>query len=124
VLKADGVEAFAAPDIRRVRARAADSLKHGTLIGFGVGGAMATAWCIGAAADDSGDLNARVECAEGFTVFPALGALIGLAVDAAIPGKLQVVYEAPPRGAAPRLSVTVVPLFSSRAKGLALSFAF
>ena len=85
---------------------------------------MAAAWCVGALADDSGDINAGVECAEGFTVFPGLGALIGMAVDAAIPGKVQLVYEAPQRGAASRMSVTVCPLFSPRAKGLALSFAF
>jgi DNA-binding response OmpR family regulator len=39
-------------------------------------------------ADDSRDIDARVACAEGFTVFPGLGALIGLAVDAMIPGKV------------------------------------
>ena len=33
VLKASGLETFAAPDIRRVRARDRDSLKNGTLIG-------------------------------------------------------------------------------------------
>lgn len=124
VLKADGLEAFAVPEIRRVRARKFDSLKNGALVGLGIGGTMATAWCIGAAADDSGDIDARVECAEGFTVFPGLGALIGLAVDAAIPGRVHVVYEAPRRGVASRMSVTVCPLFSSRAKGVALSWAF
>ena len=124
VLKADGLEAFAVPDIRRVRARKFDSLKNGVLIGLGIGGTLATAWCIGAAADDSGDISTRVECAEGFTVFPGLGVLIGMAVDAAIPGRVQVVYEAPRRGVASRMSATVRPLFSSRAKGLALSFAF
>jgi hypothetical protein len=57
-------------------------------------------------------------------VFPGLGALIGLTVDAAIPGKMRVVYQAsPPRGAS-RASVTVVPLFSSRTKGLTVVFAF
>jgi hypothetical protein len=124
VLKADGLEAFAVPDIRRVRAREFDSLKNGALIGLGIGGTLGTAWCIGAAADDSGDIDARVECAEGLTVFPGLGALIGLAVDAAIPGRVHLVYEAPGRGVASRMSVTMCPLFSSRAKGLSLSFVF
>jgi hypothetical protein len=124
VLKASGLETFAAPDIRRVRARARDSLKNGTLIGLGIGGGMGTAWCIGAIADDSGDIDARVECAEGFTVFPGLGALIGLAVDAVIPGKVREVYRAPLSQEASRASLMVVPLFSSRVKGLAVSFAF
>jgi hypothetical protein len=93
VLKARRLETFAAADVRRVRARARDPLKNGMLIGLGIGGGMGTAWCIGAIADDSGDIDARVECAEGFTVFPGLGALIGLAVDAVIPGKVRVVYR-------------------------------
>lgn len=124
VLKASGLETFAAPDIRRVRARARDSLKNGTLIGLGIGGGMGTAWCIGAIADDSGDVDARVECAEGFIVFPGLGALIGLAVDAVIPGKVRAVYQAPLSQEASPARLMVVPLFSSRVKGLAASFAF
>src|SRR5690242_11539125 len=39
---------LAAPDVRRVRTRDRDSLKNGALIGLGIGGAMGTAWCIGA----------------------------------------------------------------------------
>jgi hypothetical protein len=124
VLKANGLEIFAASDVRQVRTRDRDSLKNGTLIGLGIGLGMGTAWCIGAVADDSGDIDARVECAEGFTVFPGLGALIGLAVDAVIPGKMRVVYQAPLPGEASRACLMVVPLVSSRAKGLALSFAF
>ena len=124
VLKAKGLETFVAADVRRVRARDRDSLKNGTLIGLGVGGAMGTAWCIGAVADDSGEIDARVECAEGFIVFPGLGALIGLAVDALIPGKVRVVYQASLPQEASRASLMVVPLFSSRARGLAVSFAF
>jgi hypothetical protein len=124
VLKASGLETFAAPDIRRVRVRDRDSLKNGTLIGLAVAGGMGTAWCIGAIADDSGDIDARVECAEGFIVFPGLGALIGLAVDAVIPGKVRVVYQAPLSQEASPARLRVVPLFSSRVKGLAVSFAF
>ena len=124
VLKTDGLETFAVADVRRVRARDRDSLKNGTLIGLGVGGALGTAWCIGAVADDSGEIDARVECAEGFTVFPGLGALIGLAVDALIPGKARVVYQANLPHDASRASLMVVPLLSSRARGLAVSFAF
>jgi hypothetical protein len=96
VLRTSGLETFAVSDVRLVRARDRDSLKNGTLIGLGVGAGMGTAWCIGAIADNSGDIDARVECAEGFTVFPGLGALIGLAVDAVIPGPMRLVYQAPP----------------------------
>jgi hypothetical protein len=124
VLKAADLERFAASDVRQVRARERDSLKNGTLIGLAIGGGMATAWCVGAIADDSGDIDARVECTEGFAVFPGLGALIGLAVDAMIPGRGRVVYGAAAPQGAPRASVMVVPLVSARVKGLALSFAF
>jgi hypothetical protein len=124
VLRTNGLEMFAAPDVRRIRARDRDSLSNGTLLGLVIGGGLGTAWCIGAIADDSGELDAAVECAEGFTVFPGLGALVGLAVDAAIPGKVRVVYEAPPRQGVSRARVTVVPVLARRTKGMALSFAF
>jgi hypothetical protein len=84
---------------------------------------MGTAWCVGAIADDSGDIDARVECAEGFTIFPALGALVGLAVDAVIPGRMRVVYQASPLQGTSR-GLTVLPLISSRTTGLAVSLAF
>jgi hypothetical protein len=124
VLQADGLVTFAATDVRRVRARDRDSLKNGTLIGLGIGGAMGAAWCIGAIVDDSGDIDAPVECAEGVTVFPGLGALIGLAVDAVIPGKMREIYQASLPPEASRAGVRVLPLLSSRVKGLAVSFAF
>jgi hypothetical protein len=53
VLKAQGLQTFAAADVRRVSVRVRDSLKNGTLIGLGIGGSMGAAWCIGAIADDS-----------------------------------------------------------------------
>lgn len=119
VVTTNGSETFAAADVRRVRTRDRDSIKNGALIGLGVGGAVGTAWCIGAIAEDSGNIDARVECAEGFIVYPALGALLGLAVDAAIPGKMRVIYQASPQA---RLSVA--PFVTGRAKGLAVSYAF
>jgi hypothetical protein len=115
---------FGAPDVHRVRARDRDSLRNGTLIGLAIGGGIGTTWCIGAIADDSGDMDAGVECAEGFTVFPGLGALVGLAVDAIIPGKVRVVYQASPRQESSRAGVTIVPLFARGTRGLTLAFAF
>ena len=115
---------LAAADVRRVRTRDRDSLKNGALIGLGIGGAVGTAWCIGAVADDSGDVDARVECAEGFTVLPGLGALIGLAVDAVIPGQMRVIYQSSASQEAPRARLMVAPLVSSRVQGVAVLFAF
>jgi hypothetical protein len=110
VVRARDLVTLSAADVRRVRARDHDSMKNGMLIGLGIGAGFGTAWCIGAIADDSGDVDARVECAEGYTVFPALGTLIGLAVDAIIPGKLRVIYERGANGGVMR--------------GLTMSFAF
>lgn len=121
VLDANGTETFTAADVRRVRGRDHDSLKNGALIGLGIGGAMGTAWCIGAVADDSGDIDAPVECAEGFTVFPGLGALIGVAIDAVIPGQMRVIYQAQQVS---RGGLIVAPLIAPRVKGLAIAFAF
>jgi len=123
VLEEDHLD-LAAPDVRRVRTRDRDSLKNGALIGLGIGGGMGAAWCIGAVADDSGNVDARVECGEGFTVFPGLGALIGLAIDAAIPGKLRVIYQASPSQEAPRARLIIAPSIASRVKGLTVLFAF
>ena len=125
VLKApENLITVAASDVRRIRARDRDSPKNGTLIGLAIGGGMGTAWCIGAVADDSGDIDPGVECAEGFTVFPALGALMGLAVDAAIPGKMRVVYQGPLPQETPRAGLIVVPSFSSRTIRLTAVYVF
>lgn len=124
VLKSNELVTLAAADIRVVRARERDSLKNGTLTGLAIGGGMGTAWCIGAIADDSGTVDAGVECSEGFSVFPAIGALIGLAVDAMIPGQMNVVYQASLPRQSSRASVMLVPLLFSRAKGLAVQLAF
>ena len=124
VVRTDGLQTFAASDVRRVRARFRDPLKNGTLIGLGIGGGMASVWCVSAIADDSGTVNPRVECAEGVIVFPALGALIGLAVDAVIPGRVRVLYEAAVREGGPPASLIVRPLVSPHVHGVAVSFVF
>ena len=72
VLKGDGPRTFAASDVSLIRERDDDALRNGTLIGLGVGGGLATAWCIGAAAE-SEDVDVGVECTEGFIVFGGLG---------------------------------------------------
>ena len=122
VFKTTDLITLAAADVRLVRARDPDSIKNGTLIGLGIGASLGTAWCIGAIADDSGDVDAGVECAEGFTTFPALGALIGLVVDALIPGDMRVVYRrSPPNG---RAKLALVPAISARTQGVRMVFAF
>lgn len=124
VMDAGGSRVFSASAIERVRVRRDDSLRNGTLVGLGLGGAMAATWCIGAVSDDSADTNALGECAEGFLVFPALGGITGLVLDAVIPGKLRVVYQASPGSGHPQATIRVMPVFSSRMRGIAVSFGF
>jgi hypothetical protein len=50
--------------------------------------------------------------------------LIGLAIDAVIPGKMRVIYEASPSQEALRARLMISPLVSSRVKGLTVVFAF
>lgn len=113
-LDANGTQRFEADGISLIRHRQRDSVKNGAFIGLGVGGGMATAWCIGALADDSGDIDAAVECSEGF-IFAGLGTLIGAGVDAIIPGKLSVIYRATsgPGPAQAHRSLSVVPVIST-----------
>ncbi len=121
-LDANGPRTFAARDVSVIRERPRDSLKNGTLIGLGIGGGLATAWCIGAIATDE---HPGVECPEGFIVFGGLGTLLGLGIDALIPGKKIVVYRAPgPAGAPGHARVSIVPVVTPRTRGVALSYSF
>ena len=108
-----------------VRYRENDSLKNGTLIGLGIGGSLGLAWCLAAAADDSPRVSTGVECAEGFSVYGGLGTLLGLVIDAAIPGKMRVAYRAagaPGASNNGRLSTGLI--VRPHAKGVAVSFSF
>lgn len=112
-LNANGGRRFEAERISLIRHRQRDSVRNGALVGLGVGGGMATAWCIGALLDDSGDVDPKVECPEG-VIFAGLGTLLGAAIDAIIPGKFSVVYRGAtrPGPAQTRLSLEVVPVIS------------
>jgi hypothetical protein len=116
---------FPARDVSLIREARPDSLWNGTLIGLGVGGGLASAWCLAAAAADSPSVSAGVECAEGFIVFGGLGTLLGLVIDAAAPGKGLVVYRAPGASGAPgHARLSIAPVITPRTKGVALSFSF
>lgn len=109
---------LAAADIREVRRRDADPKKNGVLVGLGIGAALGTAWCVGAIADDSGEIDAGVECAEGYTVFPALGALAGLVIDAAIPGRMRVLYRQAATAGGRGLRFSVRPVLGPGTRGV------
>jgi len=115
-LDAGGTKTLAARDISIVRERRRDSLKNGAIIGaipgaiFGLmGGGMA----------DEGP-----GAAIGAVVVGALGAAVGAGIDALIPGKKVVAYWAPrSTGPAPH-RVSLAPVITPRAKGVAVAFSF
>lgn len=113
-----------ARDVVRIRRRDHDSVKNGALIGLSVGAALGTVWCVGAIADTSGDLDARVECGEGFTVFPAFATLTGLVVDLVIPGRVREVYRVGAPAQASALRIGVSPLMRRGQRGIALALQF
>jgi hypothetical protein len=124
-LDAGGSRTFAAHDVSLIRDQQRDSLKNGALIGLGAGGALALTWCLSAAADDSPDVSAGVECTEGAIAFAGLGTLFGLAIDASMPGKMRVAYKAPGPASAPgHARLSIAPIVTRRTTGLAVSFAF
>jgi hypothetical protein len=120
-LTLDRVGKLAASDVRMVQERAHDSLKDGALIGLASGltlGAIAAADCAGGDCEFS---PAAVFAMVG-GVYGGLGAAVGAGIDALIPGKKRVVYRAPDGTAGTR--VTLAPVVTPRAKGIAVSFTF
>ena len=57
-------------------------------------------------------------------MFGGIFAAVGLAVDALIPGKKVVVYRAPSAAPAGGARLSIAPMVTPRAKGVAVSFAF
>jgi hypothetical protein len=112
---------FTAADVRSIQDRRPDSLKNGLLWGGVIGLAAlagaAVAVCSG------GDCEwdaARVVV--GVPIYTAAGMGIGAAIDAAVPGKKRTVYLAGAASSGPRLSLA--PIVTPRARGVAVSFSF
>jgi hypothetical protein len=117
-LKGDGPRTFAAGDVGLIRKREPDSLKNGALIGLGAGAGIAIAACAEISRNEDND---AAWCAVAFGFYGGIGAGIGVGIDALIPGKKLVAYRAPGSSQA-RLSIA--PVVTPRAKGVAVSFAF
>jgi hypothetical protein len=123
-LTLNGSRTLGARDVSLIRHREYDSLKNGTLIGLGIGGGLALAWCVGAATDDSPRVNTGVECTEGVAVFGGLSTLLGLAIDAAM-RKMRLVYRsAGVPGASNNRSLSTRLVVTPRPKSVAVSLSF
>jgi len=116
-LNANGSRTFSAADVRLVQERHGDPLLNGALIGFGIGGVGFGLTCL-ATIDDQD----RGWCALVTIFYGGIGTAVGVAVDALIPGRKLVVYRAP--GAPGHARLSIAPVVTPRAKGVALSFAF
>ena len=115
----DGARTFKAVEVRLVENRRHDSLANGTLVGlgvgFGVGAGLTYAAC-------SGDECSWGGAAALVLLVTGAGAGVGAGVDAAMPGRRQVVYRAGGAGVSTRLSLA--PVITPRTKGVALSYSF
>jgi len=117
MLDAGGTKPFAARDVGIVRERRRDSLKNGAIIGA-IPGAIFGLF-VGGFASETG-----TGAALGAVVVGALGAAVGVGIDALIPGKKVVAYWAP-RSTGPAPSrVSLAPVVTPRAKGVAVAFSF
>jgi hypothetical protein len=120
-VEANGAQLLRADEVRAVEHRRPDSLANGALIGLGVGFGVGAGLALLVCSED--------ECSgSGATVFAlviaGIGTGIGVGVDALIPGRRQVVYRASGTPGATPARLSIAPVITPRAKGVAVSFAF
>ena len=118
-LKADGSKTYTSGDVNLIRQRQHDSLGNGALIGLGVGGLGVGLACLAAA-----DGRDEGWCLAAALVYGGIGMGIGVGIDALIPGKKLVTYRAPSTPGSSQARLSIAPVITPRAKGVAVSFAF
>jgi len=117
VLVANTPRVFAATDPLRIRQRRGDSLANGTWIGFASGVGLAVV----AVAADGGDYFASPGwVVVAAAIYGAMGAGIGVGVDALVRGR-HVIYEQIPNRPPP---VAVAPIVGPRRVGAMLAVRF
>ena len=115
-LDAGGTKLFSASDVRRVEEPRSDSLLNGAIIGAIPGALLGLTM-----GNFSGEWRGG-DAAVGALICGGIGAGIGLGIDALITGQKQVVYRAPGVSGSARLSL--MPVLTPGAKGVAVSFSF
>mgnify|MGYP001055407218 CR=1 FL=1 len=123
-LEGDSPRTFDAGEVRRIRRRDPDrGISTGAAIGAAVGLGVGIAACAAYPEDDPARGDACL-MAVALTWMPGLGA--GALVGAVFPGRKREVYRAPGPGGQPAASprVSIAPVFSPRAKGVAVAFSF
>jgi hypothetical protein len=124
-----GGRTFNGSDVRQVTVRQRDSLANGATIGMVIGALAGLGAGIAACAAYPKDDPLRGDaCLMSISLLwmPGLGAgaLVGVGIDAMIPGEALVVYRAPGSNGASRARLSIAPVITPRAKGVAVSFAF
>jgi hypothetical protein len=115
----NGGRSFGARDVTAIELRRNDSLGNGALIGLGVGGGISLAGCLA-----SVERRDRGWCILAAGFYGGVGAGIGVGIDALIPGKKIPAYRAPGAGGAGCARLSIAPVVTPRAKGVALSVVF
>ena len=120
---------FSLSDVRQVSVRRRDSVANGGTIGMAVGALAGLGVGIAGCATYPKDDPLRGEAclmAIGLSWMPglAIGGLVGVGIDAMIPGNKLVVYRRPGSGGAPQARLSIAPVVTRQSKGLAVSFAF
>jgi hypothetical protein len=123
MLDGDVPRKFDADAVRLVTQRTGRPIGKGAILGLAGGMAFGV---IAVAASDCGtdcdDEGAWMLVAGG--LFGAMGAGGGALVGALIPGRALVVYRAPVAGAEARVRLSIAPVLTPRAKGVAVSWSF
>jgi hypothetical protein len=118
-LKGDGPTTFVAGNVRLISERRRDSLANGALIGLAVGGVGTGLACLAGTEGPDQDW-----CLVAALAYGGIGAGIGVGIDALIPGRKVVMYRAPGTPGSPQSRLSIAPVVTPRAKGVAVSFAF
>ena len=118
-LDGDTAPTFKAIDVRTIVERRPDSLKNGMVIGAVSGFAAAAGLIFSLCSSDECESSGPAILA---SLFTGAGVGIGAGIDAAIKGPKRVVYRAQVATASARLSLA--PLITRRAKGVAVSLVF
>ena len=139
VIDTGGPRAYAAGDVRAVLERRGKPLGKaalwGTVAGAGVGVALALAYPVEDPPAPSCPPAPGPPCGGGqpatthvsWSIVPltaALGAGVGTMMGALLPARWREVYRAPRTPGSPQARLSISPVVTPRAKGVAVSFAF
>ena len=124
-----GGRTYIGSDVRQVTVRRGDSLANGATIGMAIGALAGLGAGIAACAAYPKDDPLRGDAclmSIGLLWMPGMGAgaLAGVGIDAMTPGTQLVVYRAPGSNGASHARLSMAPVITPRARGVAVAFAF